>query len=60
MRAIVTEYLENPNAKLLAELTTEEQQFVAKQDIKKPDKSKKGKAEHKKEAEAAPEDKGEE
>ncbi len=44
MRAIVQEYLDNPSEKLLAQLTSEEQRFLAREDPPKKSKAKKSKA----------------
>ena len=44
MRAIVQEYLENPSDKLLNQMTSEEQRFLARQDPPKKSKAKKSKA----------------
>ena len=44
MRAIVQEYLDNPSEKLLAQLTSEDQRFLAREDPPKKSKAKKSKA----------------
>lgn len=43
MRAIVQDYLANPSDKLLLQMTSEEQRFIARQDLPKKKAKKKAK-----------------